>query len=149
MRLNHFKHAVAMLPAQVDCCTSFTNAAALPTAVRSRAGEKSMPELIALLLLAGAGWFLWDSLKARETANAAMRAACRDEGWLFLDDTVSLQSIRPVRDDDGHLALRRIYDFEYSDTGHNRRQGNITMIADAVAALSLGPRPVNESESPR
>ena len=46
-----------------------------------------MIELAAVVLLAAAGWFLWDSLQAREAANAAIRPACRAEGLLFLDDT--------------------------------------------------------------
>jgi len=106
-----------------------------------------MPELLGLLVLAVGGWFVWDSLKVRESANAAMRAACREEGLLFLDDTVALQSVWPARNGDGHLVLRRIYEFEYSDTGHNRRKGNITMVANDVAALYMGPRPIIEGES--
>jgi hypothetical protein len=99
-----------------------------------------MPELLGFILLAAGGWFLWDSLKVREAANDAMRAACREQGLFFLDDTVALRSVWPARNDDGRLVLRRIYDFEYSDTGHNRRQGNITMVADDVASLHIGPR---------
>jgi hypothetical protein len=53
-------------------------------------------EILAVLALAAAGWFAWDTLKAREAANAAMRAACKAEEMLFLDDTVSLELVRPV-----------------------------------------------------
>jgi hypothetical protein len=104
---------------------------------------------LALLLavLAGA-WFLWDSLRAREAANVAMREACRSEGLQFLDDTVALTSLLPVRNDDGRLKLRRVYGFEYSDTGHNRRKGSITMLGDAVLALYIGLRAV-PSDTPR
>ena len=106
-----------------------------------------MPEIVALVFLAAGGWFLWDSLKVRETANAAMRAACREEGLLFLDDTVALQSVWPARNRNGHLVLRRIYEFEYSDTGHNRRKGSITMIANDIAELHVGPRPIIEGQT--
>lgn len=102
----------------------------------------SMPEILGLLALVSGGWFLWDSLKAREAANTAMRAACEAEGLLFLDDTVALRSVWPVRNDDGHVRLRRIYDFEYSDTGDDRRKGSIAMVADTVSALNIGPRSV-------
>ena len=104
---------------------------------------------LALLLavLAGA-WFLWDSLKAREAANVAMREACRSEGLQFLDDTVALTSLLPMRDDEGRLKVRRVYGFEYSDTGHNRRKGSITMLGDAVLALYIGLR-VAPGEAPR
>jgi hypothetical protein len=94
-------------------------------------------DILAALALLAAGWFLWDSLKAREAANAAMRAACRARGWLFLDDTVALESLRPVRDGDGRLRLRRVYGFQYSDTGDNRRKGSVTVVADTVSALDV------------
>jgi hypothetical protein len=107
----------------------------------------TLPDLLGLLALASAGWFVWDSLKVRETANAAMRAACRNEGLLFLDDTVALQSIWPLRDDDGRLRLRRIYAFEYSDTGHNRRRGSITLVGDKVSMVNVGIWPAPDGES--
>ena len=97
-------------------------------------------EILGVLALAAGGWFFWDSLKARETANAAMRAACRAEGLLFLDDTVALESIRPIRNEDGQLRVRRIFSFEYSDTGHNRRRGSVEMVGAAMSAVDLGPR---------
>ena len=101
-----------------------------------------MPELIGFILIAAGGWFLWDSLKVREAANAAMRAACRERGLFFLDDTVALHSMWPARNADGRLVIRRVYEFEYSDTGHDRRKGNITMTGSDVADLYVGPRPV-------
>ena len=100
----------------------------------------SMPEILGLLVLVGGGWFVWDSLKTREAANAAMRDACRTEGLLFLDDTVALESVWPVRNGDGHVRLKRVYRFEYSDTGHARHKGSIVMVADTVSALDIGPR---------
>lgn len=97
----------------------------------------SLPEIAALLAFLLGGWALWDTLKARETANGAMRAACADRGFLFLDDTVSLRSVRPARDDEGHVRLRRVYRFQYSDTGHNRRDGSIALLGETVVALDL------------
>jgi hypothetical protein len=97
-----------------------------------------MSEIFGLSLLAVAGWFIWSNLKAREIANAAIGAACRAAGFLFLDDTVGLASIRPVRDGEGRLILRRVYGFEYSDTGHERRMGTVTVSGDRVTALDIG-----------
>jgi hypothetical protein len=94
-------------------------------------------EILAVALVAAAGWLFWDGLKARETANAAMREACRRAGFLFLDDTVALTSIRTGRDPAGRVALRRVFDFEYSDTGRDRRKGRLTMIGAHIAALDL------------
>jgi hypothetical protein len=93
--------------------------------------------IAALLLALGAAWFVWDTLRAREAANRAMRAACDERGLFFLDDTVSLQAVRLVRDDEGRIRLRRSYDFQYSDTGHNRRDGSITLVAGDVVALDV------------
>ena len=96
-----------------------------------------MLEIATLLAVAGATWLVWDGLKAREATNAAMRAACNAHGLLFLDDTVALASLRPARDANGHACLRRVYRFEYSDTGNNRRKGSITMTSDRVSQLDL------------
>ena len=104
-------------------------------------------EVLALLAAAGAAGLLWTSLQAREAANAAMRAACRAEGLLFLDDTVALQSMRPVRDGDGRMALRRIYGFEYSDTGDNRRRGSVTLLGPRIVAIDMG-RPPGAPQGP-
>ncbi len=106
----------------------------------------TIPGILGLCLLAGVGWFFWDSLKIREAANAAMRAACASRGMYFLDDTVALRSLKPVRNDEGRIVLRRVYQFEYSDTGHNRRQGSITLVADVVVALDVGLRRVAGQE---
>lgn len=100
-----------------------------------------MPELLGLLLLAAGGWYLWSNLKARETANAAISSACKGAGFLFLNDTVGLESIRPVRDEQGRVILRRIFGFEYSDTGHERRKGTVTLVGGNVTALDVGRPP--------
>jgi hypothetical protein len=95
-------------------------------------------DILGLFALVALGWFLWDSLKVREIANAAMRAACKAEGLLFLADTVALRSLWPGREDDGRLRLRRVYVFEFSDTGHNRRKGSVVMMGDTVSVVDIG-----------
>ena len=98
-----------------------------------------MLELSALALAVGALWFWFDSLRARERAVAAGRAACGRHGLQFLDETVAIVSLRPARDDDGRLRLRRTYAFEFSDTGNNRRQGVIVTLGAELAELQLEP----------
>ena len=95
-------------------------------------------DILGLLTLVALGWFLWDSLRVREVANEAMRSTCKAEGLLFLDDTVALHSLRPSRDDDGRLRLRRVYGFEFSDTGHNRRKGSVIMMGNTVSVVDIG-----------
>jgi len=94
-----------------------------------------------LLFALGALIWLWlDSLKARELAMRAARAACSGEGLMLLDDTVAIRTIKPVRDDDGRMALQRAYDFEFSDTGNNRLKGSVVMIGHRVVILNVGLR---------
>ena len=110
-------------------------------------GTMTLTEILALTLVVIAGWLTWDSLRARETANAAMREACRRAGLLFLDDTVALTSISPVRGADGRVRLRRVFGFEFSDNGQARRKGSLTLVGDAVFAVDIGMRPVPEGET--
>lgn len=100
----------------------------------------SLLELAGLLVLAAALWLWHDSLKAREAGKRASQAACEAEAVQFLDDTVAIGSVWPARDDYGRLRLRRVYRFEYSDTGNNRRQGAVTLIGDRVLTIYLQPR---------
>jgi len=100
-----------------------------------------MLETIGLLILVAGLWLWYDSLKAREAGMRASRAACVAEDLLFLDDTVSIDSMWPARDDHGRLRWRRVYGFEYSDTGNNRRKGSVTLIGDSLIAIRLAPRP--------
>ena len=101
-----------------------------------------MWELTALAAL-GAAAFLWiDSLRARERALDAGRAACRRYDLQFLDDTVAFTRLRLARDDEGRLRIARTYTFEFSDTGNNRRQGAIVMLGARVQDLQMEPYPV-------
>jgi len=97
-------------------------------------------ELLVLALLGAAVWLWLDSLKAREIGVKAAQAACADEGLQFLDDTVAIRSLRLMRDDDGRLRLRRVYGFEYSDTGDNRRPGTVTLLGQRVELLHVRPQ---------
>ncbi|MEK6592501.1 MAG: DUF3301 domain-containing protein [Pseudomonadota bacterium] len=98
-----------------------------------------MIEMIAVALLLGAGWLWFDSLRARESAVRAARHACAADGVLFLDDTVALAAFGLQRGDSGRLALRRVYRFEFSDTGNNRLDGSVTMLGARMQTLYLAP----------
>jgi hypothetical protein len=80
---------------------------------------------------------VWTNLRAREAANAAIRRVCAQEGLLLLDDTVALASMWPARNADGRLMLRRVFGFDYSDTGHNRRTGSVTLLGSDVLDVSI------------
>jgi hypothetical protein len=97
----------------------------------------SFLDVSALLLLACAAWLWLDSLKARETAIRATKAACNSENLMLLDDTIAIRGIRLSRNDDGALQLHRVYGFEYSDTGNNRRTGTLAMLGNSVLVINL------------
>lgn len=98
-----------------------------------------MWEAIALLLIVGAVLLWADSLKARELAVRAGRAACERYQLQFLDETVAFARMRLARDDEGQVKIKRTYTFEFSDTGNNRRHGAIVMLGAVVADMHLEP----------
>ncbi|HEU4350247.1 MAG TPA: DUF3301 domain-containing protein [Burkholderiales bacterium] len=94
----------------------------------------------AAIVLIAAGVLLWlDSLRVRERAVKAGRAACERYALQFLDDTVSFTRIRLRRDGEGQLKIARTYTFEFSDTGNNRRHGAIVMLGAELQDLQLEP----------
>jgi hypothetical protein len=98
-----------------------------------------MWEAWALVALAILAWLWFDSMRARERALAAGSRACERDGLQFLDETVECVSLRAARDEDGRLALRRVYRFEFSDDGRNRRSGGIVMLGGEVESLTMEP----------
>lgn len=102
-------------------------------------------DLTGLLLLAAAGWLWLDSLKSREVAVAATRSACDAESLLLLDDTVAIAKLGLARNEAGQMALRRVYSFEYSDTGNDRRPGSIVMLGSEVIVINLNLPASSES----
>ena len=102
-----------------------------------------MPEILVVALLAAAGWYWLASLRVREAAVKAARIACESEGLMLLDDTVAIRAMKPARNAEGHVRLQRTYDFEYSDTGDNRRTGSVVMLGAEVVVFNVGVRPDN------
>src|SRR5262245_15642621 len=101
-----------------------------------------MWEAAALLAFAAGVAFWIDSLRARERALAAGRAACERSGLQLLDETVSGAGLRLARNEDGELRIRRVFVFEFSDTGNNRRRGSVVVLGAQVQDLYIEPYPV-------
>jgi hypothetical protein len=97
-------------------------------------------EIAGILALAALAWLWFDSLKAREAAIDAARAACAAEGLLLLDATVAISGLKLARDDDGRLKVQRAYEFEFSDTGDNRLKGSVVLLGHRVVLLNVGLR---------
>ena len=96
-------------------------------------------EISALVLFLVGGWLWVDTMRAREVALDAGRRACDSESVQFLDWTVAVVKMRIDRAHDGRLRIRRIYEFEFSDTGNNRLKGSITLLGTQLISLHLAP----------
>jgi hypothetical protein len=96
-------------------------------------------EWLILIALIGGGWLWSDNMRAREIALTTSREACERAGLQLLDDTVVMASLRPVRDYRGRVTLRRVYVFEFTDTGDNRRQGSVVVMRRVATGIELEP----------
>ena len=92
-------------------------------------------EFIAIIVLVGAGWFWLGSLKTREIALLICRNACLRANVQLLDETVALKRLDLARDQTGRVHLRRRYQFEYSEQGLERRQGEIILLGNQLLSI--------------
>jgi Protein of unknown function (DUF3301) len=97
----------------------------------------SLNTLILLLVMAALVWFWFDSRRAWEITVRICEHTCRDMNLQFLDETVSLSGFGLARNSDGRLQLMRQFQFEFSSTGADRRQGRATMLGGRVEAVQL------------
>jgi len=96
-----------------------------------------MTSLVVLLFVLLIGWFWLDALRARELAVALSRRACEERDLQFLDQAVALRRIG-LRWTRQGVRLRRVYRFEFSESGVGRRTGHLILVGLRVEELSLG-----------
>jgi hypothetical protein len=94
-------------------------------------------ETIVFVALGCIAWLWYDTIRAREVGVRAARESCAREGVQLLDDTIAFRSLRLARNDKGHMALRRVYDFEYSGSGNDRYRGSVMLLGDEVVMLDV------------
>jgi hypothetical protein len=97
-------------------------------------------EIAIPLGIGGLIWFWFDSFAAREAGLRAVRQACEEDGLQLLDETISLASLKPQRNETGRLDWARVYNFEFTTTGDNRRRGRVHLLGRRVVLLNMGPR---------
>jgi len=93
--------------------------------------DTAIPSLLVLATL-GAWWSA--ATRAREFAREHARRFCERQEWQLLDQTVALEFMRPTRRT-GRWQLRRLYRFEFSATGGDRRRGDLVMVGHRLARL--------------
>ncbi len=96
-----------------------------------------MKYLLTIALLALGFWFWINNLRAREIALRHSAQTCRSLAVQFLDDTVSISRLGVGRERDGTLSLQRVYRFEFSVHGSERREGRIAMQGFTVKAIHM------------
>jgi len=99
--------------------------------------ELSWGVMLPLLVLCAGAWLWYETLGAREQANATAIEACRSTGAHLLDGTVAFRSIRPVRGAGGALQIERSYVFDYSVDGVTRQQGVVVLTGRRVNSVVL------------
>ena len=96
-----------------------------------------MNEILMILALFAVLWFWRDSLRTRERAIQASRLACRQLDVQLLDDTVALIKLRLCRTRSGTMALCRLYEFDFTVDGEQRRSGTISMRGQSIEDIVL------------
>jgi hypothetical protein len=93
--------------------------------------------LIGLIILGTLIAFWQSALRARESATSECRRYCRSHELQFLDETVAMSHFEVTRRPSGLVTLRRVYAFEFSEGGVERKAGSITMIGDRVESVYM------------
>ncbi|MCB1758861.1 MAG: DUF3301 domain-containing protein [Gammaproteobacteria bacterium] len=96
-----------------------------------------MTALFAILLICAAIWFWLDSARAREIAVGICRHGCEERGLQFLDQTVALARLG-VRWTNTGIRFRRLFRFDFSEEGMERRSGHVTLVGIQLEEFSLG-----------
>ena len=87
-----------------------------------------MPGGIWLLLGTGAAIAAWVwATRARERVDLISREVCADLKLQRLDESVTLRRISLQRTEQG-LCLRRVFSFEFSVSGADRRRGHVCLL---------------------
>lgn len=97
----------------------------------------SLLAILALVVIGAAIWFWSDSLRARERMTATCTRICGEMHLQFLDETVALAKLRLTRTDRGWLAWRRMYNFEFSESGSDRWKGRALLTGQRVESVQL------------
>jgi len=96
-----------------------------------------MNTIIVLLIVVGLVYFWLDSIKSKENAMIYAASACRDINVQLLDQTVSLTALNLARNRQGRLAFQRIYRFDFSIYGNERREGRVMLKGHKIEQIQL------------
>lgn len=92
-----------------------------------------------LIFFALFGLIFWRGWDVKKHAAALAGRYCEQNDLQLLDQSVVLESIRPVRDNEGRLVFRRVYRFEFASTGDQRYQGSVVLSGMRAESVQLEP----------
>jgi hypothetical protein len=95
--------------------------------------------LLGLMFLVALAWYWLNSIRVLEIARNAAKQTCDRAEVQFLDDTVASTSLGLARNQEGRRILRRSYRFEFTETGNTRVEGQVVMLGDRVASVTMDP----------
>lgn len=94
-------------------------------------------DLIYLALLGLVLWFWKDSLQVREHVIRAVKRHCEEMNVQFLDQGVNLARMGLARGSDGRVRFRRVYRFDISIRGDDRRVGHVAVLGRRILHIDL------------
>ena len=100
----------------------------------------SLGEMMVVFLFGLAAVYFLSSIRVRELALQAVRAASDREDFQLLDQSVHVQKLSMSRDGEGRWRVWRQYRFDYSFDGVERRQGHVIMLGNRLQALVVAER---------
>ncbi|WP_419535226.1 DUF3301 domain-containing protein [Endozoicomonas sp.] len=96
-----------------------------------------MDALLWLTLLFIFLYYWFDTAKAKETAVAHGKKACRDMNVQFLDDSVIRYRSRLSRGSSGQMVIERSFRFEFTFDGQTRENGFVRLSGQRLLMLEL------------
>ena len=100
-------------------------------------------ELGIIILFISSLYYWFDSIRAKENATEHAKNACNKILLEFLDDTVLIEKVRLRRNTQGHLAIYREYEFEFSSTGEFRYKGQVRLLGKYLIDVEMEPYQFN------
>jgi hypothetical protein len=97
----------------------------------------SPASLLGLGVIAAAALYLWRSGEYTDRARQLARAHCQQLGLQFLDDSMVITGLRPMRAAGGALLFRRSYQFEFASTGDRRYRGTLVLEGRQLRHIEL------------
>ena len=98
-----------------------------------------MFETLLLALTFTLAWFWLDSVSKREIAVNIGRELAGRCNLQLLDETVACKKISLARNSNGHMQLRRLYEFEVSADGHSRLMCNLQLLGKQLQHWHIPP----------